>query len=76
VPGNPLDAGATCPAEDDDTEFDIFIFEKEKSFLIANSIKKVVYETVSNKNHLNFIQVMGFSQEFLNNTKCWTKSLV
>ena len=53
-----------------------FIFEKEKSFLIANSIKKVVYETVSNKNHLNFIQVMGFSQEFLNNTKCWTKSLV
>jgi len=53
-----------------------FIFEKEKSFLIANNIKKVVYETVSNKSHLNFIQVMGFSQEFLNNTKCWTKSLV
>jgi hypothetical protein len=53
-----------------------FIFEKEKAFLIKNNIKKVVYETVSNKKHLNFIQVMGFSQEFLNNKKCWTKSLV
>jgi hypothetical protein len=53
-----------------------FIFEKEKTYLINNQVKKVVYETVSNKKHLNFIQVMGFSQEFLNGSKCWTKSLV
>ena len=53
-----------------------FIFEKEKSYLIANSIKKVVYEAVANKNHLHFLQVMGFEQEIINDNKCWAKTLV
>ncbi len=53
-----------------------FIFDKEKNFLVANSIKKVVYESVENKNHLNFIRVMGFSLEQINDKQCWTKSLV
>lgn len=53
-----------------------FIFDKEKHFLTANSIKKVVYETVENKNHLNFIKVMGFTQEQINDKYYWTKSLV
>lgn len=53
-----------------------FIFDKEKHFLTANSIKKVVYETVENKNHLNFIKLMGFTQEQINDKQCWTKSLV
>lgn len=53
-----------------------FIFDKEKNFLVANSIKKVVYESVENKNHLNFIRVMGFSLEQINDKQYWTKSLV
>lgn len=53
-----------------------FIFDKEKSYLLANSIKKVVYESVANKNHLHFLQVMGFTQELINENNCWTKALV
>lgn len=53
-----------------------FIFEKEKSFLIENSIKKVVYEKVSNKKHLAFIKIMGFTQENINGNKCWVKNLI
>lgn len=53
-----------------------FIFEKEKSYLISNNIKKVVYEKVTNKQHLHFLQVMGFEKEIINTTLYWTKSLV
>ena len=53
-----------------------FIFEQEKSFLISNNIKQVVYETIDNKNHLQFLQVMGFTQEIINEKKCWIKNLV
>jgi hypothetical protein len=52
-----------------------FIFEQEKSYLTAKNIKQVVYETVANKNHLQFLQVMGFTQNNINNNKCWVKQL-
>jgi hypothetical protein len=53
-----------------------FIFEQEKSYLTANNIKQVVYETVANKHHLQFLQIMGFTQDNINNKKCWVKQLV
>lgn len=52
-----------------------FIFDKEKTFLIANSIKRVVYTSVANKNHLHFLEVMGFEKEMIDNKMCWVKSL-
>lgn len=53
-----------------------YIFEKEKDFLIANGVKRIVYTPVSNKNHQKFLTVMGFTKEMVNNTECFVKSLV
>ena len=52
-----------------------FIFDRGKDYLISNNIKKIVYNKVDNKNHLHFIQVMGFAQELISNKLCWTKQL-
>ncbi len=53
-----------------------YIFEKERDFLIANGVKRIVYTSVSNKNHKEFLTVMGFTKENVNNTECFVKSLV
>lgn len=53
-----------------------YIFEKEKDFLIANGVKRIVYTGVPNKNHLEFLTVMGFKKEIVNDTECFVKSLV
>lgn len=52
-----------------------FIFEKEKKYLQANNIKNVVYTQVHNKQHLEFLQVMGFTQQQINGQSCWVKNL-
>ena len=53
-----------------------YIFEKEKDFLIANGVKRIVYTAVSNKNHQQFLTVMGFVKEEMNGKECFVKSLV
>ena len=53
-----------------------YIFEKEKDFLIANGVKRIVYTSVQNKNHSDFLKVMGFEKENVNNTECFVKRLV
>ncbi len=53
-----------------------FIFDRGKDYLISNNIKKIVYDKVDNSNHLHFLKVMGFQQEQLGDTLCWTKSLI
>ena len=53
-----------------------YIFEKEKDFLIANGVKRIVYTSVHNKNHEQFLKVMGFEKETINNTNCFVKPLV
>ena len=53
-----------------------YIFEKEKDFLIANGVKRIVYTSVQNKNHKDFLKVMGFEKENINGTECFVKSLV
>lgn len=40
-----------------------FIFQKEKRFLQAKGIKRIVYTEVANKRHLQFLQRMGFRHE-------------
>jgi len=52
-----------------------FILEKEKNTLISLGVKKIIYEKVENKTYLQFLQIMGFTQEVINNNKCWVKSL-
>ena len=39
-----------------------FIFKKDRKFLVSKGIKELVYEKVTNKEHLHFLQKMGFQQ--------------
>jgi len=52
-----------------------FIIEKEKKILIEKGVKKIVYEKIENENYLQFIQIIGFTQDVINNKKCWVKQL-
>jgi hypothetical protein len=49
-----------------------FIFEKEKTFLQSRGVQKIVYESVANKSHLQFLKVMGFSKTA---TGHWEKNI-
>lgn len=40
-----------------------FIFEKEKAFLHAKGVKRLVYKTVLNRSHSIFLNKMGFKKE-------------
>ena len=53
-----------------------FIFFKEKQYLQQKGINNVVYENVFNKKHLDFIKVMGFKEQVIDNKNCWVLSLV
>lgn len=52
-----------------------FIFEKERHFLTEKGIKRIVYTKVYNKKHNDFLKVMGFVPETINNTACMIKKL-
>jgi hypothetical protein len=52
-----------------------FIFEKEKDFLMEKGIKKIVYTQVENKNHLDFLKVMGFTKEQIMGRECFVKQV-
>ncbi|MGG9970779.1 hypothetical protein ACQ33O_03200 [Ferruginibacter sp. SUN002] len=53
-----------------------FIFEKGKPFLIGKGVKRIIYTNVHNKKHLQFITVMGFEKQLINNKECYVKDLV
>lgn len=52
-----------------------FIFEKEKDFLLAKGIKRIVYSQVDNKNHLDFLKKMGFTKEQILGRECYVKQV-
>jgi hypothetical protein len=52
-----------------------FIFEKERDYLISNGIKRIVYTKVYNKNHEDFLRVMGFKKEMMKGNECYIKNL-
>ena len=37
-----------------------FIFEKEKQFLLSKGIKRIIYNSAENKNHVHFLKTLGF----------------
>ncbi len=39
-----------------------YIFEKEKNYLISKGVKRIVYNNVVNKGHIEFLKVNGFTQ--------------
>ncbi len=50
-----------------------FIFEAEKEYLVANGVKRIVYDTVFNKQHQHFLKVMGFTQIQIDSKTCMAK---
>jgi hypothetical protein len=52
-----------------------FIFEKEKDFLMAKGIKRIVYTQVDNKNHGEFLKVMGFKKENVMGKECFIRKV-
>lgn len=53
-----------------------FIFEKERDYLIEKGIKRIVYINMQNKKHNDFLKVMGFTPQTINNNECMVKQLV
>lgn len=53
-----------------------FIFDKEKEHLLAQGVNRIVYETVFNKNHTQFLKVMGFVEQEVNGKNCLVKKLL
>lgn len=52
-----------------------FIFEKEKDYLISKGVKRIVYKEVSNKGHLDFLKVSGFSKQQFDGAACYVKEI-
>ena len=52
-----------------------FIFEKEKTFLASKGVKRIVYNEVPNKGHLDFLKVNGFSLQTIDGRECYAKSI-
>ena len=47
-----------------------FIIERESETLKKLGVKKLVYTSVFNKNHLQFLKVIGFSNETIDGNEC------
>ncbi len=53
-----------------------YIFEKERDHLIEKGIKRIVYTKVVNKNHRQFLTVMGFRKEVVGSEEYFIKDLM
>ncbi len=53
-----------------------FIFEKEKKHLLEKGIHTIVYHSVDNKNHEQFLREMGFAWRQMNGIKVMVKALI
>ena len=52
-----------------------FIIERESNTLKSHGIKKLVYESVFNPSHLQFLKVVGFTPELIEGKECWIKTI-
>lgn len=52
-----------------------FIFEKERDYLPAKGVRKLIYTEVLNAGHREFLQRMGFQKEESGNAIHWVKYL-
>ncbi len=53
-----------------------YIFDKEKDFLAAKGIQRIIYKKVANKKHEQFLKVTGFVKEQVNGQIWMVKNLV
>jgi hypothetical protein len=52
-----------------------FIFDRGKDYLLQQGIQHIRYQKVSNKGHLHFLKVMGFTNELFEGNNCMSKHL-
>lgn len=52
-----------------------YIFDREKKFLLSKGVREVTYEHIHNKKHLDFLMVMGFTEQKLNGQTIYSKTL-
>lgn len=52
-----------------------FIFDKEKDFLLSKGISKIVYESVTNKNHEIFLSRVGFTMTDVGGKRCLVREI-
>lgn len=52
-----------------------FIFEKEKGYLLSRGVKQLLYETVANRGHEEYLKRMGFSVEDSHGKRRYVKQL-
>lgn len=52
-----------------------FIFDREKKFMLSKGVSQVIYRTVANKKHLEFLKVMGFRETETGSGKCFIKHI-
>ncbi len=52
-----------------------YIFEKEREYLLAKGINRIVYQQVQHKGHLKFLEVSGFKKEVMGDTTQLVKYL-
>jgi uncharacterized protein with PQ loop repeat len=52
-----------------------YIFDKEKRYLIAHGVKRLVYHKIYNKEHRHFLKVMRFHQQQVNGKEIYTREL-
>jgi len=50
-----------------------FIFEKENNYLRSKGVKQIVYSNIENKNHEQFLKIMGFEKTTIDNKECYCK---
>jgi len=52
-----------------------FIFDRENKYLVSKGVRRLIYQSVFNKKHEKFIQVMGFKKEKINDSLLFVKQL-
>ena len=52
-----------------------YIFEKEKDYLVSKGVKRIIYNEVDNKGHLDFLKVSGFKLEKLGGYNYYIKDI-
>jgi hypothetical protein len=58
-----------------DYKIGMFLFDKEKKYLLSKGVKQIIYKEVHNKNHQAFLKKMGFKKESYQNAPCFIKHL-
>lgn len=53
-----------------------FLFKSNNTHLIKNGVQQIVYESIFNKEHQQFLKVMGFIEQEIKGKKCFVKKLV